>query len=399
MSTMWIEREISNELAEIAASFPVVVVVGPRQVGKTSVIERTFASFDYVSLDVAANAEMAETRPDDFLKLHPPPLILDEIQYAPAFFRQIKTHVDQNRPRNGLFILSGSQNFMLMQSVADSLAGRAAVIPFSGLSGLEWQAAQGSTDDTLWREFLWRGGYPRLWDDPDKPVSRDRWYQGYLATYLERDVRNLLQIGNLRDFERFLRACAARCAQTLNMSEIGRDVGISATTARQWISVLQASNQIILLEPYYKSLGKRLVKSPKLYFTDTGLAAFLLGFTSADALWNSSSVGALWENHVISQWQKWRDWHNPAASLWYWRDQGGNEVDLLIESDNRLTAIECKLAERPSGHDLRGLSRLEDFYGISVIAHSFLACTTRQPFNLTPRITAVSGWTTWPLTG
>ena len=394
---MWIEREISSELGEIAASFPVVVVVGPRQVGKTSVIERTFASLDYVSLDVAANAEMAETRPEDFLRLHPPPLVLDEIQYAPAFFRQIKTYVDQHRSRNGLFILSGSQNFMLMKNVADSLAGRAAVIPFSGLSGHEWQAAHSSAKDTLWREFLWRGGFPRLWDTPENPISRDRWYQGYLATYLERDVRNLLQIGNLRDFERFLRACAARCAQTLNMSEIGRDVGISATTARQWISVLQASNQIILLEPYYKSLGKRLVKSPKLYFTDTGLAAFLMGFQSADSLWNSTSVGALWENHVISQWQKWRDWHKPAASLWYWRDQGGNEVDLLIESDNRLTAIECKLAERPGGHDLRGLSRLEDFYGADVITHSFLACTTKQPFDLAPKITAVSGWTTWKL--
>lgn len=397
MSSMWIDREISRELSQIAAAFPVVVLVGPRQVGKTSVLERAFPDYEYVSLDVAANAEMAETRPDDFLRLHPPPLVLDEIQYAPAFFRRIKTFVDANRPRNGLFILSGSQNFMLMQQVADSLAGRAAVIPFSGLSGREWQGAQGASTDLPWREFLWRGGFPRLWDDPDQPVSRDRWYQGYLATYLERDVRNLLQIGNLRDFERFLRACAARCAQTLNMSEIGRDVGISATTARQWISVLQASNQIILLEPYYKSLGKRLAKSPKLYFTDTGLASFLMGFQTAEALWNSRAAGAIWENHVVSQWQKWRDWHQPAASLWYWRDQGGNEVDLLIESDNRLTAIECKLAERPGGQDLRGLNRLRDFYGTEAIAHSYIACIAGQPFDPAPGVTAVSGWTLWVL--
>lgn len=394
---MWIEREIADELAEIAASFPVVVVIGPRQVGKTSVLERAFASLDYVSLDVAANAEMAETRPDDFLRLHPPPLVLDEIQYAPAFFRQIKTYVDQNRPRNGLFILSGSQNFMLMKTVADSLAGRAAIIPFSGLSGLEWRAAQPLADAILWHEFLWRGGFPRLWDSPDHPVSRDRWYQGYLSTYLERDVRNLLQIGNLRDFERFLRACAARCAQTLNMSELGRDVGISATTARQWISVLQASNQIILLEPYYKSLGKRLAKSPKLYFTDTGLAAFLMGFQSAESLWKSHSAGALWENHVICQWQKWRDWHTPAASLWYWRDQGGNEVDLVIETGSRLVAIECKLSERPGAQDTRGLGRLQEFYGDEAIIHSFLACTTTQPFDVSNTITAISGWTTWQL--
>jgi predicted AAA+ superfamily ATPase len=391
---MWIEREISKELQEIAGSFPVVVLVGPRQVGKTSVLERTFAGHDYVALDVAANAEMAETRPDDFLRLHPPPLVLDEIQYAPGFFRTIKTVVDANRSRNGLFILSGSQNFLLMKNVADSLAGRAAIIPFTGLSGSEWQAAQ-TVADPPWREFLWRGGFPRLWDDPASPVSRDRWYQGYLATYLERDVRNLLQIGNLRDFERFLRACAARCAQTLNMSELGRDVGISATTARQWISVLQASNQIVLLEPYYRSLGKRLAKSPKLYFTDTGLAAFLMGFQSADSLWNSRSAGALWENHVVNQWQKWRDWHRPAASLWYWRDQAGNEVDLLVETDQRLIAVECKLTERPDSQDLRGLKRLSAFYGADAISHAYIACTTRQPYDPAPGITAINGWTVW----
>jgi hypothetical protein len=392
---MWIEREIASELQAVAASFPVVVLVGPRQVGKTSVLERTFPSYRYVSLDVAAHAEMAETRPSDFLAQFPPPLIIDEIQYAPAFFRQIKTFVDQNRKQNGLFLLSGSQNFMLMQGVADSLAGRAAIIPFSGLSGSEWQSAYNGAGTADWREFFFRGGFPRLWDEPDNPISRERWYQGYLATYIERDVRNILQIGNLRDFTRFLRACAARCAQTLNMSEIGRDVGISGTTARQWISVLQASNQIFLLEPYYKSLGKRLAKAPKLYFTETGLVAYLLGFQSADALWNSQAAGALWENYVISQWQKWRDWHNPSASLWYWRDQSGNEVDLIIETNNTLSAIECKLAERPGGHDVRGLLRLQAFYGAEHISQAAIACTTGQTYEICPTMTARSGWTVW----
>lgn len=392
---MWIPREISQELLQITASFPVIVVTGPRQVGKTSLIERSFPEMNYVSLDTAAHAEMAETRPDDFLRQYPPPIILDEIQYAPAFFRTIKTFVDANREKKGLFILSGSQNFMLMQAVADSLAGRAAIIPFTGLSGSEWQAAYNPSDTRDWQHFIWRGGFPGLWEEPDNPVSRDRWYQGYLATYLERDVRNLLNVGNLRDFERFLRACAGRCSQTLNMSELGRDVGVSATTARQWLSVLHASNLIFLLEPYYKSLGKRLAKSPKLYFTDSGLAAFLMGFQSSDALWASRQAGALWENHVVSQWQKWRDWHTPSAALWYWRDQGGNEVDLLIEADNKLTAIECKLTERPTGHDMRGLFRLAAFYGPNTIAHSYIACMTRNSYDLAPGMSAVSGWTTW----
>ncbi len=392
---MWIEREISEELKNLAATFPVVVLVGPRQVGKTSVLERTFSDYTYLSLDVSAHAEMAETRPEDFLAQFKPPLVLDEIQYAPAFFRQIKTFVDAHRGENGLFILSGSQNFMLMKNVADSLAGRAAVIPYSGLSSIEWQNAYHPKSTADWREFLWRGAYPRLWDNPDNPVSRDRWYQGYLATYLERDIRNLLNVGNLRDFERFIRACAARCSQSLNMSEIGRDVGVSATTAKQWISVLQASNQIILLEPYYKSLGKRLAKSPKLYFSDTGLATFLMGFQSAEDLWRSQSVGAIWENHVVSQWQKWRDWHRPSASLWYWRDQAGNEVDLLVEMNNKLTAIECKLKERPDRRDARGLDRLLAFYGSEVCNQRYIACTTALPFEVSQNVSACSGWTTW----
>jgi predicted AAA+ superfamily ATPase len=393
---MWIERDLAKELPDIAASFPVVVLVGPRQVGKTSILERTFSSHTYISLDVAAYAEMAETRPEDFLRSYPPPLILDEVQYAPAFFRQIKTYVDSHRGVNGLFILSGSQDFTLMENVGESLAGRAAIISFSGLSGHEWRSAYQATP-LLRRELLWRGGFPRLWDDPQQPVSRDRWYQGYLATYLERDIRNLHNFGSLRDFERFLRACAARSGQTLNMSDIGRDVGVSSTTARQWISVLQASKQIILLEPYYKSLGKRLVKAPKLYFADTGLAAFLMGYPTAESLWNSAAAGALWENYVISQWMKWRDWYRPSASLWYWRDQAGNEVDLLIEQGDGLTAIECKMSERPSVRDARGLRKLAEFYGNQAISAAYIACTAEQSFLLSASVMARSGWETWEL--
>lgn len=392
---MWIDRLILSELRQAAASFPVVLLTGPRQVGKTSVLERTFAECSYVSLDTAANAEMADTRPEDFLRQHQPPLVIDEIQYAPAFFRTIKSHVDANRGRHGLFILSGSQNFPLMQAVADSLAGRAAVLPFHGLSYEEWAIAWQDRSD--WREFIFRGTFPRLWDDPDHPVSRSRWYQGYTATYLERDVRNLLNIGNLRDFERFLRACAARCSQTLNMSELGRDVGISATTARQWVSVLTASNVLFLLEPYYRSLGKRLAKAPKMYFTDSGLASWLMGFQNAEALWASPFAGALWENHVIGQWLRWRDWRQPTASLWYWRDQGGNEADLLIECDGRLHAVECKLTEKPEARDAKGLQKCSSFYGDDLVASLSIACTAAAPYQISPRITVRDGRTTWRL--
>jgi len=394
---MWIERQIGSELRKLTGSFPVIVLVGPRQVGKTALLEQAFSDHTYVALDVAGNAEMAETRPEEFLRRYPPPVVLHEIQYAPAVFRYIKTTVDARRGENGLFVLSGSQNYALMESVADSLAGRAAVIPFLGLSAQEWAAVEAVRTGHDWREFLWRGGFPALWAELGESPPRDRWYQGHLATYLERDVRNLLNVGSLRDFERFLRACAARTAQTLNMSELGRDVGISPAAARNWISVLQASGQILLLEPYYRSLGKRLVKSPKLYFTDTGLAAFLMGFGSAEALWRSPSAGALFENHVVGQWLRWRDWTEPAATLWYWRNQAGNEVDLLLDRNGTLTAVECKLTQTPRARDLRGIRRLVDFYGDDRVAASFVACTTERPFDVDAGVAAVPGWTTWEL--
>jgi len=394
---MWIEREISTELQELARTFPVVALVGPRQVGKTSILERVFPDYGYVSLDVAANAETAETRPQEFLKRFPPPVVLDEIQYAPSFFRHIKTVVDSRRGENGLFIITGSQNFMLMENLSESLAGRAAVVPFLGLSGREWKGAKEAVQNFIWQDFVWKGYFPALWADPSAAPSRERWYQGYVATYLERDVRNILNVGSLRDFERFIRACAARCGQLLNLSELGRDVGVSTPTSKQWLSVLQASNQIFLLEPYYRSLGKRLSKSPKLYFTDTGLAAYLMGFSSTDALWSSKEAGALWENHVINQWLRWRDWHEPSLGFWHWRDQGGNEVDLLLEKDRKLVAIECKLTERPQKKDIQGIKRLKTFYGPAEVSESYVACPIDMAFDLEPGIAAVPGWEYWPL--
>ena len=202
----------------------------------------------------------------------------------------------------------------------------------------------------------------------------DRWYQGYVATYLERDVRNLLNVGSLRDFERFLRACAARYGQMLNMSELGRDVGISTPTSKKWLSALQASNQVFLLEPYYRSLGKWIFETPKLYFTDTGLAAYLMGFASVEALWTSREADAIWENYVVGQWLRWRDWHTPSLMLWYWRDQGGNEVDLLLELDRKLIPVECKLKELLGKKDLTGIERLKRFYGKKQVPQAYVAC-------------------------
>ena len=392
---MWIPRTLEAELPRLAATFPVVALTGPRQVGKTSLLERVFPEHRFVSLDLASTAEMAESRPEDFLAAHPPPVILDEVQHAPGLFRHLKARVDSDR-RNGLFLLTGSQGYSLMESLSDSLAGRVAVVPLLGLSAEEWEGHPAHAHLDRW-ELLWRGGYPGLWAEEALRPGRDRWYQGYVASYLERDVRSLLNVSSLRDFERFLRATALRCGQTLNMSDLARDVGISPSTARQWVSVLVASNQLLLLEPYHRSLSKRLVKSPKLYLTDTGLAAFLTGMTSVESLRSSPLAGALWETHVVNQWLRWRDWTQPAAALWYWRDQAGNEVDLLVEHGGRITPVECKLTEHPGRGDARGIARLRGFYGPETVDRGFVACSTAAPFELTEGVTAVSGWQTWSL--
>lgn len=393
---MWIERELTKEVVAAASAFPVVALVGPRQVGKTSLLERAFPSHRFVSLDVGAQAEMAETRPSEFLARFPPPAVIDEVQYAPGLLRHLKAEVDRQRS-NGLFVLTGSQGFPLMQGLSESLAGRVAVIPMLGLSASELAASGRLPGATGWPALLWRGSFPALWAEAEGGPGRDRWYQGYLASYLERDVRNLLRVSSLRDFERFLRACAARTAQSLNLADMARDVGVAPSTAREWLGVLHASNLVHLLEPYHRSLGKRLAKSPKLHFTDTGLASFLMGFDSAEAAWHAPQSGALWESHVVGQWLRWRDWHAPAASLWYWREASGSEVDLLVEHNGALTAIECKRSERPGTDDARSLHRLRAFYGPELVRAGFVACPTAEPYDLAPGVTARPGWRAWEL--
>jgi predicted AAA+ superfamily ATPase len=394
---MWIERYIAKELKSLSQTFPIIVLTGPRQVGKTSLFEKYFSDYNYVSLDYAGFSESAETRPGEFLDQYKPPVVIDEIQYAPSLLRHIKNRVDQTKSKKGLYFLTGSQSFPLMKSVSESLAGRAVIIPFLGLSFNEWENCAELKKAFNYNDFLWLGGFPGLWSDLNHLPDRNRWYQSYIATYLERDVRNVLNVGKLRDFERFLRACAMRTGQILNMSELGRDIGISPTTAREWISVMQALNQILLLEPYYRSLGKRLIKSPKLYFTDTGLALFLAGYESFDSLFSSPKYGAYWENHVIGQWLRWRDWTSSAAGLWFWQDRTKNEVDLVIEVNQKLYPVECKRKENPDKKDIIGILKFIDMYGEKNIGRAYIACNTESRYDITKSITAIAGWKVWDL--
>lgn len=382
---MWIARKYTSALQRLAAQFPAVVLTGARQVGKTSLVRKTFPDFGYVSLDLPAKAELAEKNPEQFLRENSAPLIIDEIQYAPSLFRQLKILIDQDK-RPGRFILTGSQNFLLMQGVSESLAGRCGVIRMYNLSTEEMMGAGLDADDET---VLIKGGFPELYARPE--LEPQLWYSSYLSTYLERDVRNILNVGSLRDFDRFLRACAIRTGQILSYSDLARDVGIAPNTAKQWISVLQASDQIYLLEPYHRNLGKRLIKSPKLYMCDNGLAAFLMGFEDWKGIARHPVIGALWETHVVMQVVK----HYSAAArnvpLWYWRTAYGEEVDLLIEKGGRFTALEMKFTEKPDRTDLKGFAALEKMYGEEALIKGYVACRTAGHFPLTQRIEAIPG--------
>ncbi|HDZ23087.1 MAG TPA: ATP-binding protein [Desulfobacteraceae bacterium] len=382
---MWIKRKYEKTLKDLFKQFPVVVLTGARQVGKTALVQRLFPGFSYVSLDLPSLSEQAEQNPHDFLAGHEEPLIIDEVQYAPSLFRHLKGIVDKKKTP-GRFILTGSQNFSLMQGISESLAGRCAVLNMLNLSFRELKETVETADAD---SYLFKGGFPELYEKPE--IDSRFWYAAYLATYLERDVRNISTVGNLRDFDRFLRASAIRTGQILSYSELARDVGIAPNTAKKWISILQASGQIVLIEPYHRNLGKRLIKSPKLYMCDTGLAAFLMGFEKLDEVMRHPVAGALWETHVVMQVVRHYFSRGRHLPLWYWRTVHGAEVDLLIEKGGRFVAVEAKTSESPDKKALKGIQALQRFYGNQSLISGYIASRTLHAYPLSDTVKAVPG--------
>lgn len=372
-----IPRLLERSLASAWAQFPVVVLTGARQVGKTTLARQFLPKAGYVTLDVPAEAERARLNPADLFADQPSPLILDEVQYAPTLFRQLKIRVDQDRAA-GQYLVTGSQGFELMAGISESLAGRAAILT---LPPLTLRELPGTKDLSVIEAFLWRGSYPQLWQQPN--LDRALWLGSYLATYLERDVRNLLAVGSLRDFDRFLRACALRAGQILSYAELARDVGISPNTAKSWISVLEASQQIFLLEPYHRARTKRLVKSPKLYFGDTGMLTYLMGFTAASELPRHALWGAVWENAVVAEIRKSFLVRGLRPPLWFWRTSSGDEIDVLIElAPERFVAIECKAAAQVDTSAIRALRPLQAEYGAASVTKAFVVCRTERAYPL-----------------
>lgn len=328
-------RTITVELEQLAQSYPVVTVVGPRQSGKTTLVRHTFPNKPYVNLEALDIQEMARVDPRGFLKQYPEGAILDEIQRTPFLLSYIQILVDESSQK-GMFILTGSHQLELHQAITQSLAGRTALLQLLPMSLVE--LAQAGIETAL-DEALLKGGYPRIFKDGLDPTKA---YRNYFQTYVERDLRELIQIKDLGQFQRFVRICAGRIGQLLNLEGIGNDVGISSNTVKEWLSILEASFILIRLQPYYENFGKRMVKSSKLYFTDVGLASYLLGIENVSQITRDPLRGSLVENLVLLELMKSRLNQGKDPQLYYFRDTHGHEVDLIFQSGPKLIPIEIK---------------------------------------------------------
>jgi hypothetical protein len=385
MSHRYLPRALGETLRRALNTFPVIVVTGPRQSGKTTLLRTELgAAFRYLSLEDPDVRAASLSDPRSFLRSAAPPCILDEMQNAPHLLSYIKTAVDTDR-KAGHWILTGSQHFPLMEGITESLAGRAAVLELNGLAAAEIPAAERLTTPL---ELL-RGSFPEPRLNPE--VDLRLWMASYLRTYLERDVRQLTQVGDLVSFEQFTRLAAARTGQVLGLAELARDAAVSATTAKRWLSVLESSGQFLRLPPFARSLTKRMVKSPKLYAADTGLAAFLTGHRDPEVLWHGPMRGALFETAVLGEVLKYfrNTGEDPAVS--WWRSSDGLEVDLVIEAQGRMHGLEIKANATPMPRMADALVAWRRLLGREA-GRTAVACDCAERQPLVPDVEAIP-WT------
>jgi predicted AAA+ superfamily ATPase len=351
-----IPRQALITLERLARGFPVLAITGPRQSGKTTLARASFPEKPYVSLENPDERDFAQHDPKRFLARFPKGAILDEVQRCPALLSWLQGLVDE-RPVMGQFVLTGSAQFDLIAGMSQSLAGRVGRVELLTLSLGEIQIAGLPT--TLDRLLL-NGGYPALYQ---RDLAANDWFPNYVATYLERDVRQIIAVRDLSQFQRFVRMCAARSGQLLNLAALGADCGISAVTAREWLSVLEASYLVTRLPPYFQNFGKRLVKSPKLYFLDVGLMAWLLGIRDESSVATHAARGALFETWVVSEMIKRRFNAGQPADLYFWRDSAGHEIDVVFETPAGLQTVEIKSGSTYASDWLDGLAKWRKFAG------------------------------------
>ena len=354
---MFIGRSIEEKIKYLGTKFPVITLTGIRQCGKSTLLRRCFPEYRYVSLEDLDIRQLVKDDPRGFLQNFGSKIIIDEAQYAPHLFSYIQTIVDKKN-ESGMYILSGSQNFLLMDAISQSLAGRTAILRLSTFSITELKKQNKLPELNDW---LFTGGFPRIYDKAILPVD---FFPHYMQTYIERDVRSLRNINNLSLFIRFIKLCAARTGQILNLNSLANQADITVNTAKSWLSILESSYVIYLLKPYYKNFNKRLIKSPKLYFHDTGLICALLNLSNKEQLSTHYLRGEIFENMVINEFIKNKLAEGKVPELYFWRDSNHNEIDLLFEQNGNIHAAEIKSAATLNS---RFLIALKHFQTISQI--------------------------------
>ncbi|MBW7902007.1 MAG: ATP-binding protein [Rhodocyclaceae bacterium] len=350
-------RQARAALERLARGFPVLALTGPRQSGKTTLARACFPDKPYVSLENPDERDFADQDPRRFLERFPDGAVLDEVQRCPALLSWLQGIVDE-RQRMGSFVLTGSAQFDLIAGMSQSLAGRVGRVELLPLSVAEMR--EGDCLPSALDRLLLNGGYPAIYQ---RDLAAADWFPNYVATYLERDVRQMIAVRDLSQFQRFVRMCAARSGQLLNLAGLGADCGISAATAREWLSVLEASYLVARLPPYFQNFGKRLVKSPKLYFLDVGLMAWLLGIRDETSVATHAARGALFETWVVSELIKQRFNAGQPADLYFWRDSAGHEIDVVYETPAGLQAVEIKSGSTFAPDWTDGLKKWRKFAG------------------------------------
>ena len=351
-------REARHKIAEMAKKFPVLVVTGPRQSGKTTLCKNLFEDYKYVSLENPDNLEFAEKDPKGFLKIYNKYVIIDEAQKCPPLFSYIQQIVDESNIA-GQYVLSGSQNFLLLEKITQSLAGRVYIMEL--LPFVQKEIALKN-----WKEAIIKGGYPRIYD---KDISPSDYFPNYIQTYVERDLRSIVNVQDLSSFQKFIYVLAHHVGQMLNFNSISKELSVDVKTLQRWFSVLETSYIAFSLKPWHKNFAKRVVKTPKLYFYDTGLVAYLLGIDNEEELILSKYKGALFENFGMLEILKTHRNNGLKHPLYFWRDSNGNEIDLVIERGKKVKFIEMKASETVKGEFIKSLHYLDNVKNDIEIKH------------------------------